>query len=165
MSKLGLAFYQESSQVIARILLGKFLIHNTANGLISGLISGVQVDPTIKIHHRHRHAGAIAVVSNIRDKYQLVILAKQGAPIVIYSAIPDQGISLMRNNFAGEIYNIRDMTRSPGSLCRSFGITSKLNGTSLIASNLFIDDRGVQINPDRIIMSQDKKQRCKIFMK
>lgn len=126
------------------------------------MIEEVEINPTLKSHIHNRKAGTALISLNIKNKYQLAVAVGEKSsicPIVIRKATPFYGMEIMQENFEGEVFNTRDMTRFPGSLCKSFGITAELDGVSLVSSNLSIEDREVLIDLDQITVAQDKKQR------
>lgn len=168
MSILKQEFYQRSTKDVAGDLLGKYLVHDSPEGRLSAMITGVVIDPKLKVSSRRAGIASISRNLNIKKKYQIAVtvgVTPELRSIIIYKAIPEEGIEIMKQNFGGEIFNDRDITRSPGSLCKSFGITAELDSMSLVSSNLSIEDREVRMDPDRIATHQDKKQRWRFFMK
>jgi len=57
----------------------------------------------------------------------------------------------MKENFRRKVRKISDLTKSPGNLCKSFGINMNLYGEDLTKDTIFIEDRGVIINPKNIL--------------
>jgi DNA-3-methyladenine glycosylase len=71
--------------------------------------------------------------------------------VFIRGVIPDEGIEIMKENFGREVKNNFDLTKSPGNLCISFGINMDLYGADLTEDLIYLEDRGVKINPKKIV--------------
>ena len=69
----------------------------------------------------------------------------------------------MRQNFGREVEDKKELTKSPGNLCKSFGISLDMYGEDLTGDIIWIEDRGIkvaerQINSDaRVGIKKDLK--------
>lgn len=167
MNKITCKFYERDPKIIAREFLGKYLIHKSPKGLISAMIVAVEIMPIPAGHRSHKESGMILISQNQKKNLQMAITVGIGRSrkcILIRRAIPQDGIDAMAINFSGNIYNVGDLTRFPGSLCKSFGITPEFNGRSIVNSELFIEDRGIVANPDRVAIEEMKRGKLRFSM-
>lgn len=149
--------------------LGKYLVYNSPKGKLSGMIVEVEAYPAFvdKVSHGNKRTkrtevmyknGGYAYIYLIYGLYHqfAVVVNKQDIPEVVFirALLPEEGVEIMKENFGKEVKNIKDLTKSPGNLCKSFGITSDLYGEDLTGDRLFIEDRGVSINSSRITASK-----------
>lgn len=163
--KLPKDFYQRPAFDIAKSFLGKYLVHQTSKGIISGQIIDVEAYPANidNVSHGNKRTkrteimyqqGSYAYVYVIYGiHHQLaVVVNKPEIPEVLFirAAIPDEGIDLMKQNFGRPVRKITDLAKSPGNLCKSFGITLDYYGMDLTGNVLYLEDRGVIINPSQI---------------
>ena len=49
-----------------------------------------------------------------------------------------------------KVKNVRELTKSPGNLCKSFGVNMSLYGEDLTGDQIFIEDRGMVVEPKDI---------------
>ena len=82
------------------------------------------------------------VVTNERDKPDAVL---------IRAGVPFAGIETMlrRRNKKKEDPTL---LAGPGSLARALGIATGHSGTSLLGSRIWIEDRGIEIDPDAVLV-------------
>ncbi|MBA7666103.1 putative 3-methyladenine DNA glycosylase [subsurface metagenome] len=166
MLKLSKTFYQEPAREIAKDFLGKYLVFNSPEGKISGKIIDVEAYPAFldDVSHGNKRTkrteimykeGGYAYVYVIYGvHYQFaVVVNKKGIPDVIFirAVVPDEGIDIMKKNFGKLIKKVTDLTKSPGNLCKSFGVDMKLYGADLTGDTIFIEDKGIKINPEEIL--------------
>lgn len=162
--RLSKEVYQGSAIELAPIFLGKYLVHRTAQGIISGMIIEVEAYPAFvdKVSHGNKRTertevmyhvggyGYVYKIYGIHHQFAIVVNQKDIPEVVfIRAVVPKEGIELMKRNFGKEV-GVEVLTRSPGNLCKSFGITEKLYGVDLTGNVLRLEDRGVQIDSRNI---------------
>lgn len=163
-TKLPKSFYQGSAIELAPKFLGKYLVHKTAQGIISGMITDVEAYPAFvdKVSHgnkrtkrtevmyRHGGYGYVYKIYGIHYQFAVVVNQKDIPEVVFIRAVkPERGVDIMKKNFGKEV-NTATLTKSPGNLCKSFGITEALYGVDLTGDELYLEDRGVCIHKNDI---------------
>jgi DNA-3-methyladenine glycosylase len=164
--KLLRSFYLQSAIKIAPEFLGKYLVYNSPKGKVSGKIVDVEAYPafTDNVSHgnkrtkrtevMYKQGGYIYVylIYGIHRQFAVVV-NKVDIPEVVFirAVIPLEGIDIMKINFNKSVKNDIELTKSPGNLCKSFGIDLSLYGTDLTSNLIYIEDRGDVINPQSII--------------
>jgi len=158
--KLPKKFYQGNAVELAPKFLGKYLVHKTDQGTISGMITDVEAYPAFadNVSHGNRRTkrtevmywngghGYVYKIYGIHYQFAVVVNQKDIPEVVFIRAVkPSEGIELMRKNF-GKMVEARAFTKSPGNLCKSFGITEKLYGVDLTGNIMYMEDRGVQVD-------------------
>ena len=186
--KLSKSFYQRSAVELAPRFLGKYLIHKTAKGIISGMITDVEAYPAFvdKVSHGNKKTkrtevmygsggyGYVYKIYGIHHQFAVVVNRKDIPEVVFIRAVkPEEGINIMKKNFNKEV-GIATLTKSPGNLCKSFGITKDLYGIDLTGRILYVEDRGMHIGTKNIGMSsrigidrnlQGSEKRFRYFLK
>lgn len=162
-------FFQQSALDIAKNFLGKTLVHSTPEGRISGIITDIEAYPAgiDKVSHgnkktkrtevMYREGGYayVYLIYGIHHQFAVVVNKKDIPEVVFIRAVQlVEGIDLMRKNFGKPLKQDRDLTKSPGNLCKSFGITLDLYGESIPGKNLWLEDTGILIDPDEIKSSE-----------
>lgn len=165
--KLPKSFYQQSATQVAPLLLGKYLVHKTNKGLVSGKIIDVEAYPAFvdEVSHGNKRTkrteimykkGGYAYIYLIYGKHHqfAIVVNQKDVPEVVFirAIIPEDGISLLKDNYGKEVTHTKHLTKSPGRLCKSFGITLDLYGEDLTGDKLFVEDRGVCVNSGTIEM-------------
>src|SRR4030095_2211918 len=154
--KLPRSFYERSTVVVAKQLLGKYLVRKHPKGNTVGRIVETEayVGPQDLACHASKGRTARtevmfgpaghAYVYFIYGFYNMLNLVTERqdhpAAVLIRAAEPVTGIHLMesrRRNGA-----LRNLASGPGKLCQAFGIDRSLNGADLCGSVLFVEDRG-----------------------
>ncbi|RAW01188.1 DNA-3-methyladenine glycosylase [Pseudochryseolinea flava] len=163
------SFYQRSDVVkIARELLGKVLFTK-----IDGMITGGVIVETEAYSWKEKgcHAygakktnrnaimfeeGGNAYVYLCYGMYNLfnVVTNRQGVAdaVLIRALEPFEGIDTMTLR-RGPIKNAFQLTSGPGKLTKAMGIDRKLNGKSLLDSEVWLEDRGIKIATKSIAAS------------
>ena len=165
MKKLPKSFYQQPAIHIAKDFLGKYLVFNSAKGKVSGKIIDVEAYPAFsdKVSHGNKrttrtevmyHEGGYAYVYIIYGTHHqfAVVVNKESIPEVVFirAVTPDEGVKVMKENFGKKVKNVRELTKSPGNLCKSFGVNMSLYGEDLTGDQIFIEDRGMVVEPKDI---------------
>lgn len=166
MKKLDKLFYQKPAIKVAKEFLGKYLVFNSPKGKVSGKIIDVEAYPAFidKVSHGNKRTkrtevmykeGGHAYVYLIYGKYYqfAVVVNKKDIPEVVFirALIPDEGINIMKENFGREVKNDLELTKSPGNLCKSFGITLDLYGEGLTEDKIYLEDQGEKVSKENII--------------
>lgn len=156
MKKLNRNFYLKSADELAPALLGKVLVHKTAEGVTSGII--VETEAYIGPDDKGAHScggvptartavmfgqGGFAYVYLIYGMYScfnVVANVKDKPEAVLIRALePLDGIELMKKRRGTD--NLQNLCSGPGKLCSALGITREQSGTDLCGSELFILDK------------------------
>ena len=156
MSKLSRKFYLKSADELAPALLGKVLVHKTAEGVTSGII--VETEAYIGPDDKGAHScggvptartavmfgqGGFAYVYLIYGMYScfnVVANSKDKPEAVLIRALePLDGIELMKKRRGTD--NLQNLCSGPGKLCSALGITRELSGADLCKNELFILDK------------------------
>lgn len=148
-------FYQgRDTPTIARDLLGKLLVHATADGLTSGVIVETEAylaqgDPASHsfrgLTPRNRPMYGPAGTSYIYISYGLhrcfnVVCQPAGVAeaVLIRGLRPEQGMELMRQR-RHQVADNR-LTNGPGKVCQALGIELRQNGHPLQQPPLYVLD-------------------------
>ncbi len=164
--KLPKSFYQAPAEEVVKDFLGKYLVHNTPAGIISGRIVDVEAYPafsdavshgnkrTARTEVMYREGGYayVYLIYGLHHQFAVVVNRREVPEVVFVRAvIPQEGLELMRRNFGRKVRGARDLTKSPGNLSRSFGISMEHYGVDLTGNVLFLEDRGIVVPPGDII--------------
>lgn len=143
---LPVSFYARPTLQVARSLLGKYLVRETAAGLRAGRI--IEVEAYVGFHDRASHA------SRGRTKRTEVMFGPPGRAYVylIYGMYHCLNVVTERADFPAAVLirAVQDesaLIDGPGRLCRSFAIDRRLNFHDLTTGNaLWIEDRRERIH-------------------
>lgn len=162
MIKLAKSFYQRPALEVVKGFLGKYLVYNSPKGKVSGKIVDTEAYPAFfdNVSHGNKRTkrteimykeGGYAYVYLIYGIYHqfAIVVNKKDVPEVIFirAVIPSEGIEIMQENYGKLVQKLADLTKSPGNLCKSFGIDLSLYGTDLTGNTIYIEDRGEPVNP------------------
>jgi DNA-3-methyladenine glycosylase len=140
--KLPRTFYDRDTKIVARELLGKFLIHKT--GGIERVGKIVEVEAYLGEHDLAAHSskgltertkimfgppghGYVYLIYGVHHCMNVVTEHEGHASAVLLRAIEP-------------VKNISKKTSGPGLLCRAMGIDKKLNGHNLLSDDFYIAD-------------------------
>jgi len=169
MHKLPRSFFLEPATTIAPKFLGKYLVYNSPHGRVSGKIIDVEAYPafsddvshgnkkTRRTEVMYQEGGYVYVYLIYGIHYQFaVVVNKKNVPEVVFirAVVPEEGTDIMRQNFGREVRNTKELTKSPGNLCRSFGIKSDLYGADLTKDTIFVEDRGAIVKLEDIYIDK-----------
>ncbi|MBD3280604.1 DNA-3-methyladenine glycosylase [Candidatus Dojkabacteria bacterium] len=162
-------FYLQPSLEIVKQFLGKKLVYKSNTGLVSGIITDVEAYPanvdevshgnkkTKRTEVMYKEGGYIYVYLIYGIHHQLAIVVnKNDIPEVVFirAVKPIEGIDIMKRNFERDIKKDSDLTKSPGNLCKSFGITLDLYGTEIPSNTIWMEETDVEVSIDDIKMAE-----------
>jgi len=144
------SFYARPTLRVARSLLGKYLVRETASGLRAGRI--IEVEAYVGPQDRASHA------SRGRTKRTDVMFGQPGLAYIylIYGMYHCLNVVTERSDYPAAVL-IRaieyetGLADGPGRTCRLFGIDRRLNCHDLTSGKaLWIEDRGERISRSQI---------------
>lgn len=140
MQKLPRRFYDRDTVIVARELLGKFLVHKSRGGEHVGKI--VEVEAYLGEHDLAAHS------SKGLTKRTKIMFGPPGHAYVyfIYGMHHCLNVVTEREGHASAVLlralepvrNIAGKTSGPGLLCRALGVDRRLNGHDLLSDDFFI---------------------------
>ena len=170
--KLKRSFYMQDTIVVAKGLLGCFLVHKTLEGITKGKIVEIEayMGPNDKGAHSYggRHTprmdplyntGGFAYIFQLHGHNYCfnVVTQKTGIPqaVLIRGLEPIQGLDLMAKRRNIDISTdlrskFKNLTNGPSKLCQAMDIDTSLNGIDLCGDELFITS-GKTFNDDEIL--------------
>lgn len=175
-------FYQRDANETAQDLLGKLLVHKTAEGITGGVIVEVEsyIGPDDKGSHAYLNKrterteiqygpGGFAYVYSIYGMhycFNVVTNRTEKPEVVLIRALePIMGIELMQKRRKTE--NIRNLCNGPGKLCQAMTITKEQYGYDLCSSELYIEsylnEQEIQIMRSPRI-NIDYAEECKDYL-
>ena len=164
-------FYSRPTLRVARELLGKVLVHRTAEGIAAGMIVETEAyigerdpachaapGPTARNAPLYGRPGMAYVYLNYGIHYLVnAVTEDEGRPaaVLIRALAPVEGTALMHarrgppprsalRRASGDIPEAA-LCRGPGNLTRALGITLAQNRLDLTRGDLVIEDRGLPI--------------------
>ncbi|MBQ2888481.1 MAG: DNA-3-methyladenine glycosylase [Firmicutes bacterium] len=175
-------FYLRDANTVAPELLGKLLVHNSSQGVTSGII--VEVESYIGPHDKGAHSylnkrtkrteiqfglGGYAYIYAIYGMhlcFNVVVNICDKPEVVLIRALePVDGIELMRQR--RNIVDRVELCNGPGKLCKSMGITIEHYGYDLCKSELYIeplqhiDKTDIMVSPR---INIDYADECKDYL-
>ena len=157
MTKLDRPFYARDACTVARELIGKLLVHDSQEGITSGIIVETEAyrGPEDKAAHSYAgkrtarteimyHEGGLAYVYLIYGMHCCfnVTASLPGKPeaVLIRALEPLEGLGIM-TRMRGISDTLR-LTNGPGKLCQAMGITREHYGADLCGNEIYIADGG-----------------------
>lgn len=161
MNKLERSFYKKSALILARDLLGKYLIFDINNEKLMAKIveteaymgfndkaahtyNGKRTPRTEAMYGEEGHA-YVYIIYGMYNCLNVVAAEKEIAQAVLVRALePMEGLEIMALNRFNKPFSqlkksqIIGLTNGPGKLCQAFGITREMNGEDLIGDRLYI---------------------------
>jgi len=158
-------FFQKPALEIATDFLGKTLVHITLDGRVSGIITDVEAYPAkidevshgnkktkrTEVMYREGGYAYVYLIYGIHHQFAVVV-NKQDIPEVVFirAVKPQEGIEIMEKNFSKPVKKNQDLTKSPGNLCKSFGITLDLYGEPIPGEKIWIEDTENSLDQKKI---------------
>lgn len=163
--KLSRPFYARPTLDVARDLIGKVLVHRSAEGTTAGAIVEVEAyigesdpachaapGPTARNRPLYGPPGFAYVYLNygIHTLFN-VVTERDGEPaaVLVRALVPCEGIELMRRRRApdrrgDDAIPAHQLCRGPGCLARAMGMTLADNRADLCGRRLYLEDRGIE---------------------
>jgi DNA-3-methyladenine glycosylase len=162
--RLARAFYDRPTLTVARELVGKVLVHRTADGTAAGAIVEVEAyigesdpachaaaGPTARNQPLYGPPGMAYVYLNygVHNLFN-VVTEREGQPaaVLVRALLPLDGLALMQrrrrpDRGGGRRIPDHELCRGPGSLSRAMGITLANNRADLCGRRLYLEDRDI----------------------
>lgn len=163
MKKLDRDFYNRDTEIVAKELLGKILVHEFNGQRISGKIVETEAYLGVTDKAAHSYGGrktprvevmygkpGVSYVFIIYGMYYCfnVVTREEGTPqaVLVRGLEPLEGIELMAENRFKKSYDeltktqIKNLTNGPGKLCNALLINKEQNGEDLCGSRLYIEE-------------------------
>ncbi len=162
MTKLNKDFYTRDALVVAKELIGKYLVREINGHKLIAMITETEAyKATDKACHAYNYnltprtstifkAGGIAYVYFIYGMYNCfnVVADKSGEPaaVLIRGLEPVSDVEYMSQLRYNKPYNdltkyqLKNFLNGPGKLCMAYSITRELNGENLLGNNLYITE-------------------------
>ena len=158
-------FYNRPTLTVAEDLLGKVLVHRTAEGVAAGMIVETEAyigeddpachaapGPTRRNAPLYGPPGIAYVYLNYGIHYLVnAVTEADGHPaaVLIRALAPLDGIDLMERRRArnGARLDVSDLCRGPGNLTKALAIGPSENQLDLTRGRLVIQDRGLAPGP------------------
>ncbi len=161
MKKLERSFYRKTALVLAKDLLGKYLIFDTGNDKLIGKIVETEAymgfndkaahtyngkrTPRVEAMYGEEGHAYVYIIYGMYNCLNVVAAEKEIAQAVLIRALePIKGLEAMALNRFKKPLNqlkksqITGLTNGPGKLCQAFGITREMNGEDLTKDKLYI---------------------------
>ncbi|MHC1720503.1 MAG: DNA-3-methyladenine glycosylase [Clostridiaceae bacterium] len=177
MSKLQRIFYMEDTKIVAKMLLGKLLVHEIDGKRISGII--VETEAYLGVTDKAAHSfggrktirtepmyglGGYAYIYFIYGLYNCfnVVTRSEGVPeaVLIRALEPCDGLDAMAEARYNKAYSelnksqLKNLANGPGKLCMALSIDRNLNGEDLCGNKLYIEDNPNIARPFKILTSK-----------
>ena len=167
--KLARAFYERDDVVsVSRDLLGKVLCTRVRGTVTSAIITETEAYAGIADRASHSFGnrrttrtepmygpGGRAYVYLCYGIHHLfnVVTSRAGTPhaVLIRAALPLEGKRTMRRRRKRRLKDESLMT-GPGTVSQALGIRTTMTGTDLRGDRIWIEDRGIAIHPDNVIV-------------
>lgn len=162
-------FYNRSALNAAKDFLGKELVHDSPHGRLSLLITDVEAYPAFHdgVSHANKRTkrteviwgppgyAYVYVIYGIHHQFSAVVNG-EGIPEVVFirGGVPLQGRELMIQNFGRSVKDLRQLTRSPGNLTKSMGITMEHYGVDLTGDVLYLQEGSLDLGQVEVVTSE-----------
>ena len=167
MNKLKRDFYLREANLVAPNLLGKVLVHKSADGVTAGIIVEAEayIGPDDKASHAYLNKRTsrtmiqfgkggytyIYTIYGLHRCFNVVTNEENKPEVVLIRALePIKGQELMRER--RKVQNVLELCNGPGKLCVAMGISNVNYGDDLCGNTLFIEDY-LEISPSDIVIS------------
>ena len=175
-------FYLRDANLVAPDLLGKLLVHETKDGIVSGIIVEVEsyIGPEDKGSHAYKNKytdrtriqfglGGYAYIYSIygmHNCFNVVTNVEEKPEVVLIRALePFAGIELMKK--LRQTDDLKELCNGPGKLCKALDISKAQYGYDLCGSSLYISDC-IEIPQAEVMVSPriniDYAEECKDYL-
>lgn len=168
--KLPRSFYLRPTLIVAKDLLGKYLVRRLGRQTLIGKIVEVEAylgtkDPashtfrgkTKRNEVMFKEGGHLYVYFTYGMHFCANVVTEQegiGHAVLLRAIEPIKGIDLMRKNRGFTTSQLdKNLANGPAKLCEAFGIAHNENGIDLLDDEIFIT-AGESISRNRIVASQ-----------
>jgi DNA-3-methyladenine glycosylase len=162
------SFYERPTLDVARDLLGKVLVHRTADGVAAGMIVETEAyigegdpachaapGPTRRNEPLYGDPGHAYVYFNYGMHWLFnAVTERRGFPaaVLVRALDPVEGEALMRRRRGRPGLGVHDLCRGPANLARALGIARAENRADLTrapkrGAGLWIEDRKIDVGP------------------
>lgn len=164
MKRLSRSFFKRPTLIVARDLLGKYLVVKRGSTVVSGMIVETEAyvgkddlachaskGRTPRTETLYAHAGTVYVylIYGMYHCLNIVTESKDFPSAVLLRAVqPVDGIALMEKR--RKTKQATALASGPGKICQAFEITKRMNGETISGDELWIEDRGVSVRDDDI---------------
>lgn len=161
MKKLERSFYRKTALVLAKDLLGKYLVFHNNNEKLVGKIVETEAymgfndkaahtyngrrTPRVEAMYGEEGHAYVYIIYGMYNCFNVVAAEKDIAQAVLIRALePVEGLEIMSlNRFKKPLDQLKNsqiigLTNGPGKLCSAFGITREMNGEDLTKDRLYI---------------------------
>lgn len=182
--KITREFYERDTGIVARELLGKYLINHSKEGITVGKIVETEAyygknDPAsrasekkTKINEIMWKRGGLTLVYMVHGHWLFnVTTEEKGVPgaVLIRALEPIKGVDIMKKRRKKK--SIQELTSGPGKLTQALGITKKIHGTDLTSSKKIIiknpgknnGDFGIK-SSNRIGVTEDLEENLRFYI-
>ncbi len=155
--KLARPFYERPTVEVARELLGKYLVHRTAQGPIIGRIVETEayVGPEDRASHawRGRTPRAAIMFGPPGYAYVYLIYGQHHCLNIVTEREGYPAAVLIRavEPIVPEAARAAVIPNGPGKVCRYLEVDRTFNGADLCGSVLYVEDRGEVLSPECIV--------------
>ena len=182
MKKLSREFYLRDTIVVAKDLLGKYLVYNQNGNTLIGMIVESEAykgnDPashaysgkTERNSAMFMQGGHLYVYLTYGIHYCANIVTESegyASAVLIRAVEPLEGIEVMKKN--RKISDINNLTSGPAKFCQAFGITTQQNKLDLTLDTIFCaesDIKNFKINRSgRIGVTKATEKLWRFFIK
>ncbi len=182
MRRLPISFYERDAATVARELLGKVLVHRSAEGTTRGRIVETEAyfgrrDPASRAYRRRTKLnelmwwrGGLAFVYMVHSNWMFNVTAeREGVPgaVLVRAVEPMEGLELMKRRRG--VTDERLLTSGPGRMTKAMGITYDHHQTDLTKSPTLAIEDTLTVNfkvrrSNRIGVSADLKRKLRFFV-
>lgn len=163
--RMSKSFFQRPTLVVARDLLGKYLVVKRGRMVLSGKIVETEAyrgeddrachaskGRTPRTEILYAEAGTIYVylIYGMYHCVNIVMEEKDFPSAVLLRAVePIEGIHIMEKR--RKTKHGTALASGPGKLCDAFGITKRMNGKTVFGDTAWIEDRGEAVRRNDIV--------------
>lgn len=167
--KLERSFYMRDALAVSGELVGKILVHETADGITKGRIVEIEaykgdIDKAAHSYGRKRTErteiqfgpGGYAYIYFIYGMHycmNVVTGAENSPEVILMRALePLDGIALMEER--RKTVRKSNLCNGPGKLCGAMGIDKSCYGLDLCGNRLYVEDDGWEAGPGQVITTK-----------
>ena len=158
-SRLPRSFYNRPTLEVAPDLLGKYIVYESPDGVLSARIVEVEAyigtdDPACHAARGRTERNAVmfgppgySYIYFIYGMYHCLNFVTEPedrpAAVLLRAAEPVDGIELMQQRSSNS--KLHELLNGPGKFCRAFGLGRGQNGIDLTGGELYLEDRQEEV--------------------